>query len=360
MALRKTNNLTAGLFAVEHTHANETPMKPFYSLLLGSLLLLASPAARACDICGCFMGITPYDNQSSFALMHHYRIFSGYQTLGQPAHFFPAGARPLFPAPLNGDNGYEHEHHGSPTDFEAFRVVELRGKYFLSQRVELNAFLPYVMNTSQVSGKQLNSSGVGDVTVFAGYHLIRAIETAGVQTRLVVGGGVKLPTGEFRRQNDQGERYPLLNQVGTDTTDGFLYANYIGSYHSFGLSVNSSYRRTTENAFRNSLAPSTATFASLFYRLPLGPSWQVYPSAQFFYEKTNGEMLDGQLTGEHALNNALLGPGLDLYYKNVSLNTSLQLPVYTAETDHPASAGRLVVSVGYSFNQTKYLLHHKS
>ncbi|MDQ2794285.1 MAG: hypothetical protein M3Y12_09810 [Bacteroidota bacterium] len=52
--------------------------------------------------------------------------------------------------------------------------------------------------------------------------------------------------------------------MGTGTTDGFIYANYIGSLHSFGLSVSSSYRRSTENAFRNSLAPSTATYASLF------------------------------------------------------------------------------------------------
>ena len=70
-------------------------------------------------------------------------------------------------------------------------------------------------------------------------------------------------------------------------------------------------------------------------------------------------MLDGNLTGEHAMNNAPLGPGLDLYYKNVSVNTSGQLPVYTANTDHPASAGRLIVALGYSFNQTKYLLHRK-
>ena len=77
------------------------------------------------------------------------------------------------------------------------------------------------------------------------------------------------------------------------------------------------------------------------------------PNDDFIYdEKTRGETLVGQLTGEHALNNALLGPGLDVYYKNVSLNTSFQLPVYTAETDHSASAGRLVASVGYSFNQT--------
>lgn len=332
----------------------------FLGLLSGFLLLAAAPSARACDICGCFMGITPYDNQSGFSLMHRYRIFNGYQDLGQSPQFRPDGARIAFPTSLNSDNGYEHDHKGNPTDFEAFRVVELRGKYFLSRRVELNAFLPYVMNTSQINGKQLNASGVGDVTVFAGYHLIRAIETAGVQSRLIVGGGVKLPTGNFQRTNAAGERYPLLNQVGTGTTDGFVYANYIGSYRSLGLSVNSSYRVASENKFSNSLAPSTATFASLFYRIPLGTNWQVYPSAQFFYEKTKGEMLDGQLTGEHAMNNALLGPGLDVYYKNVSLNTSIQLPVYTAATDHPASAGRLVVALGYSFKQTKYLLHGKS
>ncbi|MBD2769961.1 hypothetical protein IC235_18900 [Hymenobacter sp. BT664] len=335
-------------------------MKKTFLFLLGSLLLLAPRPGRACDICGCFMGITPYDNQSGVSLMHRYRIFNGYQALGQTPHFFPAGARPFFPSSLNGDNGYAHDHSGDPTDFEAFRVIELRGKYFLSQRVELNAFVPYVMNTSQINGRQLNAAGVGDVTVFAGYHLIRQIETAGVQSRLIVGGGVKLPTGEYTRRSDRGQRYPLLNQVGTGTTDGFVYANYIAGFHSFGLSVNSSYRRCTENTFRNSLAPSTATYASLFYRIPRGADWQVYPSAQFFYEKTKGEMLEGKLTGEHAMNNALLGPGLDIYYKNVALNTSFQLPIYTAETDHPASAGRFVVSIGYSFNQTKYLLHGKS
>ncbi len=336
-------------------------MKCFLRLLLTSLLWgLAGPAAHACDICGCFMGITPYDNQSGFSLMHRYRIYNGYRQLGQSPDFRPTGARIFFPTKLNSDDGYAHSHHGDPTDFEAFRVVELRGKYFLAQRLELNAFVPYVMNTSQISGRQLNAAGLGDVTVFAGYHLIRAIETAGLQSRLIVGGGLKLPTGEYTRQSGQGQRYALLNQVGTGTTDGFVYANYIGSFRNAGLSVNTSYRRASENRFRNSFAPSTATFASLFYRVPLGSNWQLYPSAQFFYEQTKGEMLEGNLTGEHAMENALLGPGLDVYYKNVSLSTSVQLPVYTALTDHPASAGRVVVSVGYSLRQTKYLLHKKA
>ncbi|MBT9393859.1 transporter [Hymenobacter sp. NST-14] len=321
------------------------------------LALLAARAGRACDICGCFMGITPYDNQSGFSLMHRYRVFNGYQHYGQRPQFFPAGARPLFPKPLNHvDDDFRHAHRGDASDYEIFRVVELRGKYFLSQRVELNAFLPYVMNSARANGATLNLAGVGDATVFAGYHLIRQIETAGVQSRLIVGGGLKLPTGDYQRRNTLGRRYPALNQPGTGTTDGFVYANYIGSFRSVGLSVNGSYRRAGRNPVQESLAPSTTTFANLFYRIAVGENWQVYPSAQFFYEKTRGETFEGHLTGEHAMNNALLGPGLDVYYQNFSLNTSFQLPIYTAPTDHPASAGRLVVAVGYSFKQSKYLL----
>ncbi|TGE25314.1 transporter [Hymenobacter aquaticus] len=329
-------------------------MKKIYLAL--ALSSLWSSAAQACDICGCFMGITPYDNQSGVSLMHRYRIFNGYQQLGQSHAFFPAGVQPFVPSHPNRDEGYQHAHKGDATDYEAYRVVELRGKYFLAKRLELNAFVPYVMNTSQSNGVQLNTAGLGDVTLFAGFHLIRAIETAGVQSRLIVGAGAKLPTGDYQRTNASGRRYPMLNQPGTGTTDGFVYANYIGSFHNVGLSLNSSYRRATRNRFGNNVAPSTSSFANLFYRLAVGSNWQVYPSAQLYYEKTKGEMLDGQLTHEHAMNDALLGPGLDVYYKNFSLNTSFQLPIYTATTDHPASAGRMVLALGYSFRQTKYLL----
>ncbi|UOR03797.1 transporter [Hymenobacter aerilatus] len=117
----------------------------------------------------------------------------------------------FFPSNPNSDTGYKHSHRGDPTDYEAYRVLELRGKYFLAKRLELNAFVPYAMNTNQSNAQQLNMAGVGDVTVFAGYHLIRAIETLGVQSRLIVGGGVKLPTGDYHRTNAAGQRYGILN-----------------------------------------------------------------------------------------------------------------------------------------------------
>jgi hypothetical protein len=329
------------------------------------LLLFSTLPGSACDICGCFMGITPYDNQSSFGLMHRYRIFSGYE--GQKHPFFPGGSQFFAPRPFNQD-GLPHTHssgtgqhaHANPSDYEAFRVLELRAKYFIHQRVELNAFVPLVMNSSRFEGNTTHISGLGDVTLFAGYHVLRKIETLRMQHRLVVGGGVKVPTGVYDQKNPHtSNRYPMLLQRGTGSMDLFVYANYITGYKNIGLSLNASYKLNGENTYQEGIANSTATFANLFYRISLGKEIMLIPSAQLFYEFTKGETLANEPTGEHRMDNALLGPGLDVFYKNFSLNLACQLPVYEAKTNHPISAGRTVIGISYNMKQKKYLLPSK-
>lgn len=333
-------------------------MKRVICFYLISMGLFVPPAARACDICGCFMGITPYDNQSSLGIMHRYRSFSGYKNLGQSPRFFPEGAGIFAPAPnKTTDNNYSHK--GNPTDYEAYRVTELRAKYFVHKRVEFNALLPYGQNTSQFNGNRATLSGFGDINIFAGLHVLRQIEVAGVQQRLILGGGLKLPTGHYYRQDAEGRRYPLLYQTGTGSIDYFGYLNYIASYKKVGLSLNTSYKINGENYYREGIANSSATFANLFYRIHLNDNWNVNPSLQLFYEYTKGETYKGELTGEHKMDNALLGPGLDIYYKNLGINLATQFPVYEPSTDHPVSAGRLVLGLSYSFNQMKYLLGSK-
>lgn len=330
-------------------------MKRILILLIIVAGSLAYNPAQACDICGCFMGITPYDNQSSVGLMHRYRTFNGYQNLGQRSQFFPEGGNVFSGKPdKNIDNNYGHK--GNATDYEAYRVTELRAKYFLHKRVELNALLPYLQNTTQYNQNRTTLSGLGDVNIFAGVHVLRQIEVAGVQQRLIVGGGLKLPTGHYYRKNPEGMRYPLLYQPGTGSLDYFGYLNYIASYKKLGLSLNTSYKLNGDNYYHEGIANSTATFANLFYRFHLNDNWNINPSAQLFYEYTKGETYKGELTGNHKMNNALLGPGLDIYYKNIGLNVSSQFPVYEVPTDHPVSAGRLVLGLSYSFNQTKYLI----
>ena len=318
-----------------------------------SLFVLSTSASMACDICGCFMGITPYDNQSSMGVLHPYRSFSGYRQLDQQRHLFPAGGGIWSGSPDISQGSYRH--NGDPTDFEVYRVTEFRAKYFLHKRLEINMFVPFVQNTTQYNQNRTTLAGLGDINLFAGLHVLRQIEVAGVQQRLILGGGLKLPTGLYYRANQEGIRYPLLYQTGTGSVDYFGYVNYIAGYQKVGLSINASYKLNGQNYYHESIANSTAQFVNLFYRHNIGAKLMINPSVQLFYEYTKGEKHNNILTGEHKMNNALLGPGLDIYYQNVGFNAALQWPVYEEISNHPASAGRLMVGFNYNFNQTKYL-----
>jgi hypothetical protein len=194
-------------------------------LVLFALITL-SFSASACDICGCFMGLTPYDNQSSVGLLYRYRSFSGYR--GQNHYTFPNGSKFFFPkndraAPLT-------EHNGNPNDYELYRTMEIRGRYFVHKRIELNAIIPYNSNSERYNGNTSSISGVGDVNLYAGYHLIRKLDQATFNQRLIVGAGLKLPSGKNDLKTTSGIRYSALMQPGTGSTDGFVYANYLIGY----------------------------------------------------------------------------------------------------------------------------------
>ncbi len=323
-----------------------------FFLCLGALL--APLAAPACDLCGCFMGLTPYDNQSSVTWLHRYRAYHGYK--GQAHNVMPTGSPGLLRVAHDG-----HDHPTAappdPTDFEIYRVDELRARWFLGKRLEMSAYVPMVRNLTQERGTQTAVSGMGDVTVLVGYHVLRRIETEGVQQLLILGVGAKLPTGNSDRRSPEGVRYELPHQPGTGTLDPLAYATYILGYQRAGLSLTTSGKVSTRNRFGESLAPAVTHYATLFYTVPIGDDWRLIPSAQLYYERTNGQRLDGRLTGEHALNEAMLGPGLDVFWRNFSVTASGQLPVYRhSDPNHTVSAGRIVLGLTYSFRQMKYLL----
>jgi hypothetical protein len=306
----------------------------------------------ACDICGCFMGITPYDNQSSFALLYRYRSFSGYR--GQDHPFFPGGAKFL---PRKSDvNAPITSHNGDPSDYEVYRALELRGRYFISRRFELNAVLPYNSNTEQYNGNRNTLSGIGDVNIYGGYHALRKLDRPFSQ-RLILGAGIKLPTGTYNGENIQGIRFNTLSQTGTGSTDGFVYFNYMAGVKKMGLSLSGTYKVNGENAEEESIANSTTGYLNVFFNAGLGKSVKLVPSAQLAYEYSAGEKYKGQKTGEHIMNNLMSGIGLDLFVKNITLNMAVQTCAWAAKDDHTVPSGRLVLGVTYNFKQLYYLLN---
>lgn len=312
--------------------------------LLILVFVLMSSQVFACDICGCFMGITPYYNRNSISLLYRYRSFSGYE--GQSHSLFPNGGSFFIPA--RSQDSPITNHAGNPDDYELYRSLEVRGKYFINSKLEINAILPYVSNSERYNGYTSSISSLGDINLYAGYHLVQKLED-NFKQQLIAGAGIKLPTGKNDFKNTAGIRYSSLMQAGTGSTDGFIYLNYMVGLGKFGASLNTSYKVNGTNSRDEGIANSTTSFLNIFYTQSIGKDVKIMPSVQFFYEYSGGEKYKGQKTGEHVMNNLMGGAGIDVFYKNVALNAGVQKNIWEAETDHPMSAGKVYVGITYNF-----------
>ncbi len=327
--------------------------------ILFTLLFYSSFEGKiyACDICGCYMGITPYDNQSQISFLHRYRAFNGYRTYNQKSNLFTPGAYKL----AHGEHGStpEYQKTYSSKDYESYKTYELRVKYYIHKRIEFNGVVPFNYNKSKQDTAIATTFGIGDPNFFIGYHLIRKIEVEKMQQRLIVGAGIKIPSGNYYDKDVAGNRIPLLLQTGTGSIDYFTYVNYIAGYKMIGINLNAMYKFNGQNYYKEKIANSFSTYFNIFARIKL-KNWFVIPSIQSYYEYTEGLIVKTILQPNTKMNALMLGPGLDVVYKNIGLNLAYQFCAYEEEQgDNLQNAGRVMVGLSYNFNQTKYLLNKK-
>ncbi|OAQ39693.1 hypothetical protein A5893_08905 [Pedobacter psychrophilus] len=299
------------------------------------------------------MGITPYDNVSSLGVFYRYRSYNGY--FGQDQQFFPDESS-FFPQ-ANQTNNPLGNHNGLLGDYEIYRTTEIRGRYFIQKRLEINAIIPYLNNSEKYNNQTSTISGLGDITLYAGYHLLRKLDQKTINQRLITGAGIKIPTANNLVKSDQGLTYSNPFQPGTGSIDGFVYANYIIGIKNWGASINSTYKFNGRNSDQESIANSTTSFLSVFRKIDIDKNIKIIPSVQTSYEFTKGEKYQGKLTGEHETNNLMAGAGLDIFVKNIGINTSFQTNAWSAQTDHPRSSGRLTLGITYNLKQLYYAIN---
>lgn len=319
-------------------------LKAFYVLFM---ILLSYSFSFACDICGNYMGITPYDNKSSISFLHRYRVFNGYRNYSRQSHFFPVQAYRVAHGGDAHDSTYIHNY--SSNDFESYKIFELRVKYFVLKRLELNAFMPLLDNRSKTNGIYAHHTGFGDVSFNAGYHLMTPKSDNKIRHRLILGAGIKLPSGNFYAHDSYGNRLPFEMQPGTGSVDGFGYVNYVFMTKKIGASVSVNYKMNGKNIYNEHLGNSHNDYVTLFYKLAY-KDFSFYPSVQANYEQTNGLYIKKVLQKDTEVNSLLLGPGLDVYYKAFSLNLAWQFTVAEKVRDgNLKSAGRISLGLNYSF-----------
>jgi hypothetical protein len=305
----------------------------------------------ACDVCGNYLGITPYDNKSGISILHRYRVFNGYRNYQAQSHFFPPSAYKMTHGDPTLDSLKTANHNYSSKDFESYKIIELRFKYYVSNRFELNAFVPVLNNKSKTDNNYRQCTGLGDISLNAGYHILNPKADKPVRHKLILGLGIKLPSGNFYVHDSNSDRLPFEMQPGTGSLDYFTYINYVVMTKKIGMNMNMNVKINGTNKFKEQWSNSANNFLSVFYKLAL-KDFLFYPSLQANYEMSKGLYVNNDLQENTSIKSLMIGPGFDIYYKSFSVNTSWQFTVSEkVNSGSLKSAGRLSIGLNYSFGK---------
>ncbi|MGE0568154.1 MAG: hypothetical protein AB7O73_09410, partial [Bacteroidia bacterium] len=318
-------------------------MKLFYVLLA----LCIAKLTLACDICGAYFGVVPYDNQSSISFLHRYRVFNGYRTYCQKQHYFPDGAYRSAHESHGTDTNYVQNYYSS--DYESFKSFELRGKLFIHKRIELNAITSIVSNKSKEDTVYYKTTGFSDPSFYAAYHILLPDNEKSLRTRLVVGLGVKIPSGNYYVRDKNNKRLPFVLQHGTGSVDCFGLVTYSMLYKKFGLSSTGLYKVNGENYYKERVGNSLVNYANIFYSINFG-NWSINPNLCMYYEYSKGLYKNNKQDIATKINEYMLGGGLDVYYKNYGFTMQVYRTVYEDKIPNVlSSSGRLSVGLTYNF-----------
>lgn len=266
------------------------------------LLCLGLSSAYACNTCGSSsagqsLGLLPTMRQHFVGLQYQYRGFES-----------------VHPA-LTENKAPEYSE-------ESYNTMQLWGRYNVSDRIQVFAFVPYVSNMQSKAGSEVYTSGIGDVSALVNVAVIRG-KKEDWNGYLLAGGGIKAPTGEYA--NGVADRNGLPNmQPGTGTWDFVVNANYTLRHKQWGINAEASYTftgvATDEYKYGNRLSSGISLFRGLgkngFSVLPM--AGLRYEFALHDYDNYSRKWLNEQTGGYHLFGNL----GVQAYYKRIGLQLS--------------------------------------
>lgn len=277
------------------------------SIVLFLVILGYVLPSYACDICGCgnggsFFGILPQSHLRFAGI--RYRVKN-------------------------------YESHLNSTFFRArenFQTAELWARFYPFKRTQLMVFVPYNWNTQTLYRTETPQiiSGLGDVSALFHYNIVNTFwdsTTHTIDQTLLIGGGVKAPTGRFKYVDDGTEVANANFQLGTGSLDFVANAIYNVRYQKWGTNMDISYKINTTNPnqyrFANRLSGSVSVFRTLsLSSLTVMPNVGAYME-HFGYDTKNGAK--NTFTGG-TLSTANVG--MELYYKRISTGFTYQTPLY--------------------------------
>ena len=192
---------------------------------------------------------------------------------------------------------------------EYFNTILVSGQYSITNKLQLVAMVPYQVN-KQKNAKAINDlRGLGDITLMGNYRLWNH-EGISKTHSLVVGAGVKLPTGKYKAVKSAAIEEQNF-QLGTGSIDYLVNGTYRLNVHQWSFSAVGSYKYNTANKQDYRYGDVLTAGATALYRKEF-KNFSLAPFVQLMNEK---QMMDANdhLLRAHSGGNALYtGGGFDL------------------------------------------------
>ncbi len=258
-----------------------------------------------CTMSGSFLGIMPQLHKNFIGLRYNVRSYT-----------MPA---------MNMQHGNHVMHTPETTD--RFTSLELWGRFYPTPRIQILTTLPYITNQTSAAGKSVQANGIGDATVMASYVVAATPDSALCRTkhRLQLGGGVKLPTGNYRKIQETAIVTPTNFSPGTGTVDFLATMQYTMRVNQLGINTDFVYKFNNENKdgyrFGNQYSGSGQVF--YWYKKP---KFSVLPSAGIYYEKAMPNQHNGYELAKANGSTTFSTCGMDVYYKNFAIGGNWQRP----------------------------------
>ena len=272
--------------------------------IVAVLTILLNPlSSEACNVCGCGVGnyhygILPQFGKNFVGLRYRYSSFQ---------------------STLDGSHAHQYS-------YETFRTAELWGRFYPVKRVQAFVFVPFNINERIEGPTTKKLKGLGDIIVSANYNVINTYDSTDsfFTHNLLVGAGVKLPTGEYQ-QIENGLTVNQNFQLGTGSVDVLLNAIHTIRHGNMGMNAEISYSLNSTNKDEYRFGNAARAGLTLFYILRSG-GVTVMPhvgiSGEYFRDNKQFDQPFPDTGGWASLCNL----GSEIYYRNIAVGISWSHP----------------------------------
>jgi len=206
---------------------------------------------------------------------------------------------------------------------EYYNSYLLTAQYSIGKNFLVTGMLPYQSNNLVNDQGSRNLSGMGDAGFLLNYRLLNRV-TKGISQTLVIGAGLKLPTGKYTPAKTE-EIDDQNFQLGTGSVDYILNASYNISLKKWAFIAATSYKYNSCNSDGFRFGDVFSTGATAVYRIDRNKI-SISPYAQVIGEIQMKDAASHVIQDHSGGHTFYTGAGIDVNTRKIAMGINYQLP----------------------------------